>query len=53
MEAPELRTEVTREIAEHEVFLAFNGDSDAVLFYEWWNLVGWKQFEKWASKQGV
>lgn len=35
---PELKTELPgRHIYDHEIFLSFNDDRDAELFYEWWN----------------
>jgi hypothetical protein len=32
--------EVRREAADHEVFMGFNGDSDATAFREWWEEEG-------------
>ena len=49
MEAPKLRSEIVREVHEHEVFLAFVNDADAVAFHEWWNDQGFKLFKKWAE----
>lgn len=51
MDEPEIKSEFTREVHEHEILLSFNGDDDAVLFYEWWNAKGWELFRKWADKQ--
>ena len=39
------------DVAEHEVLMAFNGDSDAVLFREWWHAEGAMRFGKWREKQ--
>lgn len=43
---PEFKTEVIRRAAEHEVFLGFNRDDEAVFFREWWEAEGFKLFEK-------
>lgn len=51
MDEPTLRTEIEREIAEHEVFLSFVNDIDAELFHDWWNAKGFKLFEKWADHE--
>jgi len=40
---------VTYTPAEHEIFLSFNDDSDAVMFYNWWNEIGETEFRKWAE----
>lgn len=51
MNEPKIKTEFTHEVAEHEILLSFNGDSDAVFFYEWWNAKGWELFRKWVERQ--
>jgi hypothetical protein len=38
-----------QEVAEHEVFLAFHGDSDAVAFVEWWHAEGAGLFGEWIN----
>lgn len=42
--------ERTYSIAEHEIMLAFNGDADAELFDEWWNVKGEQAFLAWRDK---
>lgn len=43
--------EVRRHAADHEVFMSFNGDSDAVAFREWWDDEGAKRFGAWLAKR--
>ena len=38
--------------AEHQVFLAFNGDDEGIAFREWWNNRGAKLFAEWFSAYG-
>lgn len=52
MEVPELKSEIVREIHDHEIFISFNCDHEAVAFHEWLHLAGFKAFEKWAIKTG-
>lgn len=40
-------------VAEHEVLMAFNGDSDALAFHEWWEDKGAVAFGKWLKKREV
>lgn len=49
MNAPEVKREIRRRIAEHEAFLAFESDEDADLFHEWWSDAGWLAFRAWAA----
>lgn len=49
---PELKTEATYSVAEHEVLMSFVNDSDAVLFHEWWHDIGCREFLKWVKKNG-
>ncbi|MCC7424807.1 MAG: hypothetical protein IT428_31435 [Planctomycetaceae bacterium] len=51
VQQPDMPREIRRSIADHEVFLSFNGDDDAQLFYEWWNERGWEEFELWANQE--
>ncbi len=51
MEHPKLLTEVYRTVHEHEVFLSFNGDDDAVAFIRWWNDRGLNMFAKWTDNE--
>lgn len=37
--------------AEHEVFLAFNGDDEGQFFREWWADVGAAAFAKWFNER--
>lgn len=47
---PDIPDQIERDIADHEVFLSFNGDSDAILFREWFAVKGWPAFKKWAEE---
>ena len=38
-------------VAEHEVFMSFNGDDQALAFQEWWNEAGAVAFNKWLKKR--
>ena len=49
MDAPEIKTEISREIHDHEVFFAFRNDSDAEAFINWWNTIGLKDFKRWTK----
>lgn len=40
----------TGRVAEHEVFMSFNGDSEALDFQEWWDDEGKAVFETWREK---
>jgi hypothetical protein len=51
IDPPSIEQETTVRMAEHEIMLSFNGDDDAVAFYEWWNSKGLTAFLKWAEKQ--
>ena len=37
------------EVAEHEVFLAFDGDREAILFAEWWHHEGAISFQRYLK----
>jgi hypothetical protein len=41
-------------VGEHEVYMSFRGDSDALAWHEWWRLKGEKSFQrfylKWREK---
>jgi hypothetical protein len=50
MERPESKRFIDREIHEHEVFLAFNSDDEAIAFHEWWDRLGWQAFQQWVSQ---
>ena len=47
---PELKDSIVRDIHEHEVFLAFINDADAVAFTEWWHQDGFIAFKQWAKE---
>lgn len=51
IEPPDMDREFTTHVAEHEIYMSFNGDSDAALFEEWWNLKGLSAFQKWAEAE--
>lgn len=46
-----IETEMVTRCAEHEIFLSFVNDDDAVLFYEWMNSKGGKAFLKWRDTE--
>lgn len=46
-----IETETTVRFAEHEIFLSFTNDDDAILFYEWLNSKGKKAFVKWRYQR--
>lgn len=50
MKEPCLPREVERECADHEVFMSFQNDSDAILFREWFAVKGWPAFKKWSEE---
>lgn len=37
-------------VAEHEVFMSFNDDDDAIGFREWWHAEGSEHFNKWLEE---
>ena len=39
---------LSRDLAEHEVFMSFNDDSGAYAFQDWWSEEGEKQFAEWC-----
>ena len=39
-------------VADHEVFLSFNGDDQAVAFRDWWHEEGAAFFGDWVRKTG-
>lgn len=39
-----------KRVAEHEVFMSFNDDDDAVAFRDWWAEVGAEEFQDWLNK---
>lgn len=43
-------TEVSTEVSEHEVFLSFNSDDDAVEFRYWLEEEGMEFFQKYLDK---
>ena len=51
MDAPQIDQEMTVRAADHEMFLSFTNDEDAVLFHAWWHIAGLKAFLKWAEKE--
>lgn len=47
----DFRTEYpTGHVAEHEVFMSFNGDSQAEAFREWWDESGASAFQEYLNK---
>lgn len=41
--------ELTRAIADHEVFIIFTSDDDASDFRSWLDEEGWKLFQVWSA----
>lgn len=39
------------DVAEHEVFMEFGCDLDAILFREWWGGAGFAAFKRWRAKE--
>ena len=46
-----VETEIVTRCAEHEIFLSFVNDGDAVLFSDWLHEKGGKEFLKWREKK--
>ena len=44
---------ITKDLAEHELFLSFVDDVGAEKFCDWWHEVGSEQFGDWMLEQGV
>jgi hypothetical protein len=51
MDMPQISEEIVTRPADHEIFLTFRNDSDAELFTEWLEAVGFDAFRKWVKKQ--
>lgn len=49
-EPVELKRETTLRMAEHEILLAFNNDSGAELFDEWWSTEGEQTFDRFVEE---
>jgi len=45
-----LLSETFREVFEHEVFLSFLNDNEAIAFHDWLVLEGMILFKKWLDK---
>ena len=52
MSNPRVNEEKIIHPAEHEIWLSFNGDDDATLFYEWWGVEGEKLYQKYCEECG-
>lgn len=48
-----LHREITRDVHEHEIFMAFHNDEDAAFFDEWWNGEGAVLFQKFVDKREI
>jgi hypothetical protein len=44
--------QIRREIHEHEVFMGFGNDDDAIAFREWWDDRGAALFQQWLCMEG-
>lgn len=53
MKPPELPRQVTYGVAEHEILLSFQNDSDVEVFDRWWWLEGRDAFLEFAAKEGA
>lgn len=38
-------------VADHEMFMSFNSDSEALAFFDWWHDKGSSAFAKWLEKE--
>jgi hypothetical protein len=38
-----------KSVADHQVYMSFNGDSDAAAFHDWWAERGAEQFQAWLN----
>ena|GEM_PF-6748267 len=47
---PDERSEITRKINNHEVFLSFNSDEHAYAFHDWWGVEGGERFIEWLTE---
>ena len=47
------KRQIVREIAHHEILLAFYSDDAADQFSEWLNEEGWEHYNKWARARVV
>lgn len=45
------RTYPQESVADHEVLMSFNGDSEAIAFRGWWDEQGAEVFAVWLKKQ--
>lgn len=43
--------EIARKLADHEVFLSFNCDDQAIAFSAWWNTQGHDLFQKYLQAE--
>jgi hypothetical protein len=50
MDDVDLPDTITREIHDHEVLLAFNGDTQAEAFLDWWGEEGLQAFKNFTDK---
>lgn len=48
---PQIEREITLSVPEHVVYIAFNSDDDASVFYDWWVNTGEDQFHQWLAEQ--
>ena len=46
LQEPHVNGEFTIRPAEHEIFLSFNDDIDAEIFYNWWHKTGLDQYKQ-------
>ncbi len=45
------RQHPVKDVADHEVLMAFNGDAEAIAFREWWTDGGAAAFKAWLDAQ--
>ena len=40
MDMPNIERELHTSVAEHQILLSFTNDDDALIFHEWWYMIG-------------
>ena len=53
LQEPYIKGEFTIKPAEHEIFLSFNDDIDAEIFYDWWHKTGLAQYKQYWKNQQI
>ena len=50
LKPPTAYERITYDLADHEVYFQFNGDTEAIAFRAWWNLIGEGTFMQWLKE---